>query len=254
MYNILRLKLQIFGFSSCLLFFVIPSSYALTSQEILERVDKIRAPDKTFTFDVKATVYGADDKLEAILSVRVKDAKKSLVVFKSPHSNKGRTILMVEDNMWIYIPGTSNPLRISPQQQMISRISNADLARVVYNIDYGVEAMEDVDTDGTPSIKMTLTAKTKGAAYKGLILWIERNSFKPIKTEFYAVSGKLLKTAYYKKYREILNKERPTLLEIHDAIKTSEITTLEYENMRIEDTPDAHFQKAFMERAGAFLQ
>ncbi|MBI3813642.1 MAG: outer membrane lipoprotein-sorting protein [Nitrospinae bacterium] len=230
---------------SCLLllasiFLSLTSALALTPQEILEKVDNIRAPANTFIFNLKVTVNKADEESDTEFSVRIKDAKKSLVVFKSPPSNKGRVLLMVEDNMWIYIPWTRNPIRISPQQQMMGRVSNADVARVVFSLDYSVESVEDD--------KLTLLAKTKGAAYKGITLWIEKDTYKPVKSEFYAISGKLLKTAYYKGYKEILGKERPTILEIHDAIKESEISIMEYSNIKIEDTPDAHFQKGFMER------
>ncbi|MBI5327623.1 MAG: outer membrane lipoprotein-sorting protein [Deltaproteobacteria bacterium] len=219
-------------------------SFALTPQEVLEKVDNIRAPDRTFIFNLKVTVKKGDDEDVSEFSVRVKDAKKSLVVFKSPPSNKGRVLLMVEDNMWIYIPGTRNPIRISPQQQIMGRVSNGDVARVVYNLDYNVESLEN---EGE-IIKMTLAAKTKGAAYKSINLWIEKETFKPIKAEFFALSGKLLKTGYYKGYKEILGKERPTIIEIHDGIKEPEISIMEYSNIKLEDTPDAHFQKTFMER------
>lgn len=233
-------------FASCFLLLASTNTYALTPQEILVKVDEIRAPANTFIFNLKVTVNKAQEESETEFSVRVKDAKKSLVVFKSPPSNKGRVLLMVEDNMWIYIPGTRNPIRISPQQQIMGRVSNADVARVVYNLDYSVESLED---EGGIT-KMTLTAKTKGAAYKSINLWIEKETFKPIKAEFFALSGKLLKTAHYKGYKEILGKERPTILEIHDAIKESEVSVMEYSDIKIEDTPDAHFQKTFMERAG----
>lgn len=225
--------------------FNLPLSFALTPQEILTKVDEIRAPGDTFIFNLKVSIND-EEKSEAEFVVRVKEAKKSLVVFKSPPANKGRVLLMVENNMWIYIPGTRNPLRISPQQQLIGRISNADVARVVYSLDYSVESLKDEDK----MTKILLTAKTKAAAYKSINLWIEKETFKPIKAEFFAISGKLLKTAYYKGYKEILGKERPTRLEIHDAIRESEISILEYSNIKIKDTPEAYFQKSFMERAG----
>ncbi len=235
----------IFYFSSFIFHF---PTYALTPQEILEKVDAIRAPDKTFVFNLKVTVNKDEEESVAQFSVRVKDAKKSLVIYKSPPSNKGRVLLMVEDSMWIYIPGTRNPMRISPQQQIMGRVSNADAARVVYSLDYSVKSIEDENLGGEKALKMTLHARTKGAAYNSINLWIEKDTFKPIKAEFFALSGILLKTAYYKGYKEILGKERPTILEIHDGIKESEISLMEYSGIKIETTPDAYFQKTFMER------
>jgi len=49
--------------------------------------------------------------------------------------------------------------------------------------------------------------------------------------------------------KNIQGKERPMIHEIHDAIKKSEITIMEYSNMKVQDTPDNYFQKTFMHRA-----
>ncbi|MFQ5901442.1 MAG: outer membrane lipoprotein-sorting protein [Thermodesulfobacteriota bacterium] len=223
-------------------------AYSLTPQEILEKVDEIRAPDRTFVFDLKVTVKRGEDESEAGFFVRVKDARKSLVLYKSPPSNRGRVLLMVEDNMWIYIPGTRRPIRISPNQQIMGRVSNADVARVVYGLDYKPDSLEDDNIGDREVLRMLLEAKTKGAAYRRINLWIEKDTFSPIKAEFFALSGRLLKTVYYKGYKEVLGKEMPTILEIHDAIKEAEVSIMEYSNIKLEDTPDLYFQKTFMER------
>lgn len=237
-------------FICCLLsvFCFLSSGGAITPREILEKVDEIRAPAKTFAFNLKITLNKADEESEVEFAVRVKDAKKSLIIYKSPPFYKGRVLLMVEDNMWIYIPGTRNPIRISPQQQILGRVSNADVARVVYSLDYNADTVKEDILEGMKAFKISLNAKTKGAAYKNIDLWVERDSYRPIKAEFYALSGMLLKTAFYKGYKEIFGKERPTILEIHDEIKKSEITFMQYINIRVEDTPDAYFQKTYMER------
>lgn len=223
-------------------------SYAVTPQEILQMVDQIRAPANTFTFHLKVTVNKNDQDSKAEFLVRVKDAQKSLVIYKSPPSNKGRVLLLIENNMWIYIPGTRNPLRISPQQQILGRVSNADAARVVFSLDYSADSVTEDVLDGQKVLKMSLMAKTTGAAYKNIILWVKNETYQPIKAEFFALSGKLLKTAYYKKYQEILGQKRPTMLEIHDGIKESEVSIMEYSDLKIEDTPDAYYQKTFMDR------
>jgi len=223
-------------------------SYALTPQEILEKVDQVRAPANTFTFHLQVTVHNGGQASEAKFSVKVKDARKSLVIYEAPPMNKGRVLLLVGNNMWIYIPGTRNPLRISPQQQIIGGVSNADAARVVFHLDYNVDAVTQDVLDGQDVLKLSLTAKTTGAAYKNITLWIEEDTYHPVKAEFLALSGKLLKTVYYKEYKEVLGRKRPTILEVHDGIRKSEISIMKYSEMKIENTPDAYYQKTFMGR------
>jgi len=231
-------------------FFILPLdiSYAITPEEILQKIDQIRSPANTFVFRLKVTVNRNAEDSKAEFLVRVKDAKKSLVIYKSPASNKGRVLLLIENNMWIYIPGTRNPLRISPQQQIMGKVSNADAARVVFSLDYSAESVIDDVLDGEKVIRLTLVSKTTGAAYKSIKLWVKNDTYQPIKAEFFALSGKVLKTAYYKEYKEILGQKRPTVLEIHDGIRESEVSIMEYSDVKIEDTPDAYFQKTFMDR------
>jgi outer membrane lipoprotein-sorting protein len=223
-------------------------AHAVTPEEILQKVDEIRAPAKTFVFRLKVTVNRNDTDSKAEFLVRVKDARKSLVIYKSPPANKGRVLLFIDNNMWIYIPGTRNPLRISPQQQIMGRVSNADAARVVFSLDYGADSVAEDTLDGQMVLKLSLVAKTTGAAYKSIDLWVENETYQPVKAEFFALSGKLLKTAFYKEYKDILGKKRPTVLEIHDGIRESEVSIMEYSDIRIEDTPDAYYQKTFMDR------
>jgi Outer membrane lipoprotein-sorting protein len=116
-------------------------TWALSPQEILKKVDENRAPAATFTTTITVTSKKPDSTSTAELVVRVKDAKKSLVLYNSPLSSKGRVLLMIDDNLWIYIPGTQNPIRISPQQQLMGQVSNADVARVVYSLDYTADSV-----------------------------------------------------------------------------------------------------------------
>ena len=83
---------------------------------------------------------------------------------------------------------------------------------MVYNIDYKAESVEE-ETSGTDKLlRLSLKAKTEGAAYGSIKLWLHKDSYKLNKAEFYTLAGRLLKTIYYKGYKQLLGKERPTLL------------------------------------------
>lgn len=241
------------------LFFVISLTFAFTSvqtstihtltpEEMLEEIDKIRTPDKTFVFEIKI-IYKRKEKedIEQRFEVMVKDANKSLVKFTYPPENKGRLFLMVGNNMWIYIPGTREPIRISPQQRLLGQVSNGDVARVVYSLDYDAKVLgEEKLEKGIECIKIELFAKNKNATYGKIILWAEKQSLKPQKAEFYAISGRLLKTGFYKGYKNILGKERPLRLEVYDELQKGEYSIMEYNNMKVVDTPSAYFQKTYL--------
>ncbi|OPY68043.1 MAG: hypothetical protein A4E57_01969 [Syntrophorhabdaceae bacterium PtaU1.Bin034] len=96
----------------------------------------------------------------------VPDSKKSLVFYKSSASEKGKIMLMVDDNMWIYMPGNRRPIRISPQQQILGRVSNADVAMVVFNLDYSVDSVKNGRIDNKDALNISLKARTAGTAYR----------------------------------------------------------------------------------------
>lgn len=215
---------------------------------ILEEVDAIRAPDTDFVFSLEVESRSDDEVNTSALRVRVKDSEKSLVVFSDPPDQAGRVLLSVEDNMWIYIPGTSRPIRISPQQRLSGTVANADVSRVVYSLDYDATEIEADTVDGVDAWRLSLERDSDFAAYGSLTLWVRQDNNHPIKAEFFALSGRLLNTAFYGEYEELLGRERPTVLEVHSAVNTDEVTTMRYYDMAVEVTPDQHFQRSFMTR------
>lgn len=219
-------------------------------EQLLQRIDQVRAPAETFVFDLKLTTYrDADVRSVNGFTVHVKNSSKSLVKFTDPPANKGRVLLMSGENLWIYIPGSRGALRISPQQRLLGQIAYGDLARVVYSLDYRAVRVTEETLAGVPALRADLQAKSKGAAHDRITLWVERETVRPIKAEFLALSGKLLRVGYYKGYRSVLGEERPTILEVHDAIRKGEYSVLEYLSMRKEDTPDIFFQRTYLEHA-----
>ncbi len=43
---------------------------------------------------------------------------------------------MLGDDMWIYLPDTSRPVRITPLERLSGDASNGDVARTNYAVDY----------------------------------------------------------------------------------------------------------------------
>jgi len=219
-----------------------------TPEQLLQRIDRIRAPAESFVFELKLTAYrGAEVSSVNGFTVHVKDSSKSLVKFTAPPTNKGRRLLLTGENMWIYIPGSRGALRISPQQRLLGQVAYGDIARVVYSLDYQAGNVAEEIVEGERVIRLDLKAKSKGAAHDRITLWVNHETLRPVKAEFLALSGRLLKVGYYKDYRWVLGQERPMLLEVRDAIRKEERSTLEYLGMWLEDTPDIFFQRTYLE-------
>ena len=214
------------------------------AEEILKGVDAVRAPGPNFAFEltVVSTPKGKSPTTQKF-TVSVKDLTKSLVRFTDPPENRGRVLLMVGQNLWIQIPSTNQPVRISPQQRLLGQVSNGDVARVVYSADYQPSLKGSEQVDGTPCNELELNAKTPEATYGRILLWADAANDRPLKAEFYAPGGKLLKTAVYKDYRLVLGKSRPMRTEIVDDVRTGDATTLDETNLHIDNRPDSDYEK-----------
>ncbi|MFQ5520503.1 MAG: outer membrane lipoprotein-sorting protein [Candidatus Methylomirabilia bacterium] len=217
-------------------------------EQLLQRIDQIRAPADTFVFKLKLTAYrGTQVSSVTSFTVHVKGSSKSLVKFTAPPKSKGRVVLMNGDNLWIYIPGSQRALRISPRQRLLGQVAYGDVARVVYSLDYRADRVAEDTVQGKRALRLELTAQSKGATHDRIHLWVDPDTLRPIKANFLALSGKLLKVGYYKGYRWAVGRHRPMILEVHDAIRKEQYSILEYSRMRLEDTPARFFQRTYLE-------
>lgn len=221
----------------------------LTAEEVLSIIDGIRAPGNNFSFNLQVDQgVGGDDERQFTFSVKVKDSEKSLVTYTAPAISKGRKILMVGDNLWVYVPKTRMPLRISAQQKVSSGVSNADVARVVYSLDYQATNLMKEKMEGQDVHHISLNAKTKAAAYQRIELWASTADKRPLKADFYTKTGRQLKTILYKDYQLILDKQRPMLLEVTDFLNENQKIHMRYSDIQLAETPDIYFQKSYLPR------
>lgn len=228
----------------------LPSVFAqeMDAVSILKKVDSIRSPADNFTFTVKLHSKTASSETESEFEVWVRNSTKSLVLYRQPIKQRGRSLLLDGSNMWIYIPGTSRPMRISPQQQLTGAVSSADVARVVFSLDYMAESIEKQRIDDLPVLKLDLHARQNSVTYQRIHLWVTEKELHPLKADFFSLSGKLIRSIQYSGYQNVLGKQRPTILEISDAINPTVKATMSYSNFKIKDTPEEYYQPSYLGR------
>ena len=231
----------------CLALVLGPGAAPAREPTLLEQVDAVRAPDSAFTFRVAVTTPDGD---ALKLSVRVSGQVNSLVRYLEPPRSAGRSLLFVQRNMWVYVPGTRRVLRISPQQRILGGVASADVARVVYSLDYALDSVEELPEEGGERRRrLVLSGRSRGAAYGRIDLVAAGEEVRPLHASFFADSGRRhLKTAYFEGYREVLGRSRPTVLRVIDHLNADEETLIEYSDFALEDTPEAWFQPAYLKR------
>ena len=219
--------------------------------KILQDVDNIRAPSDNFMFHAKIAGNGQ----QMMMDVRVHNRSDGLVQFRAPETIKDRKLLFIGRSMWTYIPGTRRPVRISPQQQVLGSVSNAEVARVVFSDDYSVTATgagEDAEAKKLAGaegvLKLDLQSSGEGAAYSQITLFVGQASHKPLKAVFMTSSGKAVKSLLFEGYAQVLGRSRPTRLIATDLLRDKAQTTLEYSGMENADTPSAWYNPDYLEK------
>ena len=216
------------------------------SSQILNRIDHFRVPFSDFLIRIRITSYEKERiKETAVFDAYISGPEKSLVIAKD-YKTRDLKLLYVEENMWVHLPHTHRPLRITPIQRLMGEASNGDVARVSLSGDYEVERLGTVDLDGVLCLKLKLTAKKKSATYHRIILYVREKDYRSLKAEFFLLSGKHFKTAYYDEYRLVAGKIVLSKMTIFDALRRGSKTVFEYILIQERNLPSKYFNKNYL--------
>ena len=215
---------------------------------LLKRSDSYRNGWPAYTLRVRITDYesGKPDE-EHDYEVSQKGTEKTYVEFMSPRE-KGRHLLMVGDDMWIYLPDTSRPVRITPLERLSGDASNGDVARTNYAVDYTAEFVREEKVGNQNCYVLNLTARRKGATYQRILYWVRVEDARPVRAEFYLTSGKHIKSATFDDYKESGGRLLLRRLTLYDEIRHNSHSVLEYSNAVPRDLPDKLFYQGRADR------
>lgn len=232
---------------------------AQTAQEILAQSDTVRNPGYPFTLTNTLIEYRSgkpNDKMVLKIFSKADDKSgkfRSIVRFVEPVRDQNKLILQDGVVMWFYDPDAKSSIRLSPQQRLMGQASNGDVVTVNFAKDYtarldGEETIADADKQNRTCWRLAMTAVSEGVTYARAEYWVEKGTFNPIKGKFYSDSDRLLKTAYYRRYREELGRLRPTETLIIDGVDTSLVTRMSFSDFQPRDIPENWLQRDYLPR------
>jgi hypothetical protein len=220
-----------------------------TAVDIVRQADQFRGfGTNSFSFNLVIVSYQPEKTPESNgLSVKVKSAQ-SLVEFVSPNSVKGRAMLFEGRNLWLHIPKTRKVIRISPAQRLMGETSNGDVAATDFSGDYTPTLIDEQTVENTLSYHLILEAVDVGVTYHKIEYWVARDTGKPVMSKHFAISGKLLKTAFYKSFIKVGSQEKLEKLLLVNPLFEGRYTWMIYSNYRKEEFPDTLFRKENLNR------
>jgi len=179
---------------------------------------------------------------EHLYEVSQKGTDKTYVDFMSSRE-KGEHLLMLGDDMWVYLPDTSRPVRITPLERLTGDASNGDVARTNYAADYSPVYLRTEKVGNVECYVLDLTAKRKGATYHRILYWLRVQDARPVRAEFYLTSGKHIKSATFDEYAPSSGKELLRKLTLYDEIRHNSRSVLEYSGAAPRSLPDKLFNQ-----------
>jgi outer membrane lipoprotein-sorting protein len=217
---------------------------------IVRDADRFRRPGESFVW--KITITSEEGKKAPTVDgfeVYVKGAGRSFVRFVAPPRNVGRSLLALGRDLWIYLPDAGKPVRIPFSQRLVGQVANGDIARADYAGDYDVTLTGEESVGGVSCHVLDLKARTKDVTYAAVKYWVSKDGRRPVKVEFYAGTGTLLKTGTFANFKEVAGRVLATRLTLVDAIRKDRTSILDYGDIAIRDVPEKYFDKNFMKSA-----
>ena len=215
---------------------------------LLRQSDHARNGWNSFVVRVRITTYesGKEDE-QHLFEVSMKGFDRSYVEFLSPR-DKGRHMLMLGDDMWVYLPDTSRPIRITPMERLSGNASNGDVARTNYAADYDAKYLRVERVDGIDCHVLDLSARRKGATYRRIHYWLRTDSAFPVKADYFLASGKHTKSATFDEYRTVYGQRVLRRMTIYDRIRKDSRSVIEYLSLEPRELPDKLFHQGRTER------
>jgi len=214
-----------------------------TAEQILSSVDRTRNGWTSFVVDVKINnIKNGKTVDQDAYQVFIKGTDRTLVKFMSPE-DRGKTLLMLDQAMWLYLPTASRPIRVTPLQRLSGNASNGDIAQTNLAANYTARVAGEEKLTGGDSWMLELKAKRKSATYQVVRLWVDKKDLTPIKAEFRLQSGKPIKRVEYLEYDTFGAQKMIRRQVMYDLLRNEQKTVVEYANYQRRELADKLFNQ-----------
>lgn len=158
---------------------------------------------------------GDETRRELELSVMETEGgeEKSLILFESPRDIRGTALLTYshpdrENEQWLYLPALRRTKRISATGRsspfMGSEFAYEDLVRTSVD-EYTYRYVGEEELDRTPTWVIERVPRYEGTGYSRARLWIDQAEYRVLRTDYWDLRDRELKTLTVHGYREYLD-------------------------------------------------
>jgi outer membrane lipoprotein-sorting protein len=188
---------------------------ALSGRDVIAKTKDARecGTDASSSYRMVMATKRGDEVSRTIVTYRKKlgDESKSLIFFREPEDVAGTGLLAWSTEsgaeQWLYLPDLGRVRQINANAQgesfMGTDFTYADLGETDVDARTHELAGEEI-MEGQPTYKIESVPKVAGA-YSKVITWVSRETFLPVRIDYYDTAGALLKQGSFRDVRPVKN-------------------------------------------------
>ena len=211
--------------------------------------------------DFKALVFieqkekGKADLVYESVIYRRDETDKLMILFLKPKAEAGKGYLRLDRNLFMYDPNVGKWERRTERERIggtSSQRGDYDESRLAQEF---VPRYAGAEKLGKISVHHLELKAREGVdvAYPVVHLWIDEETGNLLKRQDFALSGRLMRTSYYPKWRKIYSESKkghvyfPKQIRIYDEVEKGNNTTMVFRSVTLKDLPENIFTKAWLE-------
>ncbi len=215
----------------------------LSAEEIIQKSEE-NLRGGSSTGEMKMTIVRPTWTRETTMKTWSKGQDLTLIVITSPARDKGIAYLKRDNEIWNWQPRIERTIKLPPsmmsQSWMGSDFTNDDLVRESsLTEDYNQKLLGTESINGLDCYKLELIPLEEAAVVWGrLLMWISKEHFMQVKTEFYDEDGFLINTMTASQFKTFDGRHLPARMKIVPEENPGHETIVEYINLEFDQNLD----------------
>lgn len=211
--------------------------------------------------DYKALAYieqkerGRNDLAYQAVVYRRDADDKLMILFLKPKSEAGKGYLRLDKNLFMYDPSVGKWERRTERERIMgtdSRRQDFDESRLAEEYDAKLVAEEKLGQFDVHHLELKAKAGAD-VAYPVLHMWVDKATGNLLKRQDMALSGRLMRTTYYPKWKKLFSESKgaevyyPEEIRIFDEVEKGNATTVVLSKVDLRALDANIFTKAWLE-------
>jgi outer membrane lipoprotein-sorting protein len=237
-----------------------PAAAAPTQQELVDLLKEVDERQRN-QGDWRSLVYleqKEKDKVDVVseaLVYRRSEDQRFMILFTKPKAQEGQGYLRIDKNLWFYDPNVGKWERRTERERIggtNSRRSDFDESRLAEEYDpeflgeekLGAYTAQILNLKGKPNLDL---------AFPVIKLWLDKDTRNILKRQEFALSGRLLRTSYYPKWKKLFSESKkaeiwyPQELRFFDEVEKANQTLILIKTVDLKPLEPNLFTKAWLE-------